>query len=253
MKPITIRSVVRCDRGLVRKINEDAVGVLPEQGLVVLADGMGGHSAGEVASRLAVKSITRMIGGGRTESLAAAIAFANSVILQAVERDVSLKGMATTVVVGRFTEGLVEYAHVGDSRLYLWRGEQLRQLTRDHSLVQEMVDEGLYPSLNDALKAGIRNNLLTRGVGIGEELKVESCQLAPCAGDLYLFCSDGLSNMLSDRRIGKMLAGYNGALETVADQLLNAALKRGGQDNISIVLVAADQIVEEQSAGSADV
>lgn len=249
MKTMTIRSVVRSDKGLVRKINEDSVAVLPGEGLVVLADGMGGHSAGEVASRLAVSAIIRLISTNPATSPATAIKFANHTIIEKIRADARLKGMATTAVAGRFCDWFVEYAHVGDSRLYLWRDSRLRQLTRDHSMIQEMVDEGFYASLAEARKKGVRNNLLTRGVGIGEDLSVESGSLKLCLGDIFLFCSDGLSNMLSDSLIGRALSRYSGELETVVDQLLGLALKRGGYDNISVVLV---EPIEGEQAKSAD-
>ena len=147
---------------------------------MALADGMGGHSAGEVASRLAVAAITRLISNHPTTSAATAIKFANHTIIEKIREDAGLKGMATTVVVGRFCDGSVEYAHVGDSRLYLWRDSHLQQLTRDHSMIQELVDEGLYASLEEARKDGVKNNLLTRGVGIGEDLSVDSGSLMLC-------------------------------------------------------------------------
>jgi len=243
---MTIRSVVRSDRGLVRKINEDAAAILSERGLVALADGMGGHSGGEVASRLAVDSIIRYIAGYPTASTAAAIEFANSAILDMARENADLKGMATTVVVGRFCDGEAEYAHVGDSRLYLWRDSQLMQLTRDHSMIQELVDQGLYTSLAEALKDGVKNNLLTRGVGISEDLSVDSGHLRLLPGDLFLFCTDGLSNMLSDKLIGRELSRYSGQLDTAAERLLGLALKRGGYDNISVALVELDQAGEER-------
>ncbi|MCP5406993.1 MAG: serine/threonine-protein phosphatase [Chromatiaceae bacterium] len=244
---MTIRSVVRSDKGLVREINEDSVGVLSEQGLVVLTDGMGGHCSGEVASRLAVAAITRLISSHPTASPATAIKFANHTILEKIREDAALNGMATTAVVGRFHDGVVEYAHVGDSRLYLWRDSRLRKLTRDHSMIQELVDEGVYASLAEARREGIRNNLLTRGVGIGDDLTVDSGSLTLHPGDRFLFCSDGLSNMLSDKLIGRLLATCSDSLESAADLLLGLALKRGGYDNISVALVESTE--PEQAEG----
>ncbi|MCP4284537.1 MAG: serine/threonine-protein phosphatase [Gammaproteobacteria bacterium] len=238
---MTIRSVVRTDKGLVRKNNEDSVGVLPGQGLVALADGMGGHSAGEVASSLAVETITQSITSNSTVSPAAAIELANSAILKMIQDNSTLQGMATTAVVGCFYDGIVDYAHVGDSRLYLWRGSELKQLTRDHSMIQALVDDGLYASLKDALKDGVKSNLLTRGVGIGEELLVDSGRLTLCPGDLYVFCTDGLSNMLPDGLIERVLSKYSGQIDAAADQLLGLALKRGGYDNISVALIEPTQ------------
>lgn len=237
MKPMTINSVVRSDRGLIRKNNEDSVGVLADEGLVVLADGMGGHRGGEVASTLAIESVVRLISIDNKISPAAAIDYANKAILKRSVDEPELKGMATTAVVGLFRDGLIDYAHVGDSRLYLWRDSRLTQLTRDHSMIQEMVDKGFYPSLEEARKDGIRNNLLTRGVGLGRQLEVDSGTLQLSPGDLFLFCSDGLSNMLSDALIGQALMRYAGRLEEAVDRLLGLALRRGGYDNISLALV----------------
>lgn len=247
---MTIRSVVRSDKGLVRKTNEDSVAVLPEQGLVVLADGMGGHCAGDVASRLAVAAVSRLISSHPGASPATAIRFANHTIIEKIREDPNLRGMATTALVGRFRDGAIEYAHVGDSRLYLWRDLQLRQLTRDHSMIQELVDEGLYASLAEARKDGVKNNLLTRGVGIGEELSVDSGSLKLCPGDLFLFCSDGLNNMVSDKQIERAFSECSGNLEAAVDRLLGLALKRGGYDNISLALVEA---AEGEQAKGADV
>lgn len=242
MKPMAINSVVRSDKGLIRQNNEDSVGILADEGLVVLADGMGGHSGGEVASTLAIESIVRLISIDHNISPATAIEYANKAILKRSDDDARLRGMATTVVVGRFRDGMIDYAHVGDSRLYLWRDAKLSQLTRDHSMIQEMVDEGLYSSLEEARRDGVRNNLLTRGVGLGRQLEVDSGGLQLCPSDLFLFCSDGLSNMLSDVLIGQTLARYAGRMEEAVDRLLGLALRRGGYDNISLALVEPESM-----------
>jgi len=232
----------------VRELNEDSLAVLPEYGVVVLADGMGGYNAGEVASQLAVETITThlMIALQTLSNSAprAAINSANGAIFDAVAADPGLEGMATTAVVGLFLEQTLYYAHAGDSRLYRLRNAELTQLTRDHSMIQELVDQGMFGSLREAGEAGVKKNVLTRGLGIDPQLQVEAASDRLQPGDLYLFCSDGLSNMISNQQIRETLLQPVDDLELLATRLLEQSLQGGGLDNISLVL-ARPRMVRE--------
>lgn len=230
------------DRGLVREVNEDSVATLPEFGLVILADGMGGYNAGDVASQLAVETIaTRLMqfyqSPGSDVSTVPAVEAANDAIFESVEQQPKLEGMATTVVLGIFHDGRVRYGHVGDSRIYRFRHGRLVRLTKDHSLAQELVDQGIFSSVDEALAAGVRNNILTRGLGVEPEVEIDEGSELVESGDLYLFCSDGLSNMIPDRQIEQVLRESEGNLPDATGRLLKLALENGGLDNVSAVLV----------------
>jgi protein phosphatase len=240
--------------GLVRKHNEDYLFCRPEQGVLVLADGMGGHNAGEVASRVAVEAAAASLCQTQEadtmddlESLLAvadAVDRANSEVFNSVEKDPSLKGMGTTLVLALFRESHIFLAHVGDSRLYRFRGGRLRALTRDHSLVQELIDNGLFDTKEEAKEAGIGDNVLTRSIGIDPfvESDVGDHELVP--GDLFLMCSDGLCGRVEDARIEALLhADFD--LEEMASSLEKAALDAGGRDNISLILA---RVREEEEA-----
>lgn len=241
MKPMPIRVASFSHCGRVREINEDAVSTLPEQGVVILADGMGGYNAGEVASRLAADTIgdhlrraLPHVNGASV--LAPAVAAANRALLRAVEQAPDLQGMATTVVAGLFRDGRLDYAHVGDSRIYRFRDGRLQQLTRDHSMIQELVDQGLFDSVEEARAAGVKNNVLMRGLGIEPEVEVDEGTVPAQADDLFLFCSDGLSNMVGDDEMQETLARLAGDLEQAGAELQRRALEHGGLDNVSLVL-----------------
>ncbi len=230
------------DKGLVREVNEDSVATLPEFGLVILADGMGGYNAGDVASQLAVETIaTRLMQYFHSQdpelSAVPAVAAANDAIFESVEQQPRLEGMATTVVLGMFHDGQVRYGHVGDSRIYRFRNGLLERLTKDHSLVQELVDQGIFGSVEEAQAAGVGNNILTRGLGVDPEVEIDEGSEVVQPGDLYLFCSDGLSNMISDQQIEQLLGESHRDLHNAAGQLLQLALENGGLDNVSAVLV----------------
>lgn len=239
-----ISSVTRSDQGRVREINEDNVAVLEEHGLVVLADGMGGYNAGEVASQLAVETISARLlplyMGGAVPSAAqmrAAVEAANAEIIAAVQAEPAYEGMATTVVVALFGDHQLHYGHVGDSRLYRLRDGALEQLTRDHSMVQALVDEGMFDSIEEALDAGVKGNILIRGLGIQEDVEVDVASETVASGDLYLACSDGLSNMVSRQAMLSILLESAGDLQHAADRLMQVALDNGGLDNVSLALV----------------
>jgi protein phosphatase len=232
------------DTGRVRSHNEDAVAIVPACGLAVVADGMGGYAAGEVASDIAVSVIRDVVeqrflrgpvaADAMWEVLVDAALEANEAILAAAVDEPSLRGMGATLVAGLFHEDRVAIAHAGDSRAYRLRDGVLMQLTRDHSVVQEQMDAGLL-SVEEARHSRIRN-LVTRALGVDVELTVEAHEHRVEEGDLYLFCSDGLHDMLSDEEIAELLVpGVE--LEELCRGLIGAANEAGGADNVSVVAV----------------
>jgi len=206
---------------------------------------MGGYNAGEVASRLAVDTIGSYIRDdalppARQPILVPAVAAANQALFRAVEISPELEGMATTVVAGLFLEGRLYYAHVGDSRIYRIRDGRMSQLTRDHSMIQELVDQGMFESVDEARAAGVKNNVLMRGLGIEPLVQVDEAVIDVQTGDLFLFCSDGLSNMVSEQEMAGIFAVTEMDIQQMGEQLLQRALENGGLDNVSLVLVRSD-------------
>jgi protein phosphatase len=240
------------DTGRMRAENEDAIGVHPQAGLAVLADGMGGHAAGEVASRMAIDMITRHFAEtflrdlerrktGHLSDAALevnavydAVALANSAIHEMARTRPECAGMGSTLVVAIFYEDKVCVGHVGDSRLYRYRDGELVQLTEDHSVVQELVSRGLL-TLEEA-HATVGKNLVTRALGVEPTVEPDVDEKTSEEADIYLLCSDGLNDMLTDDDIGRILAEHGADLETAAKQLVASANERGGADNISVIL-----------------
>ncbi|MFM2152694.1 MAG: hypothetical protein RL199_1129 [Pseudomonadota bacterium] len=232
------------DVGRRREHNEDSLFVDGEARLWVVADGMGGHAAGETASRLTVDALARVLCSEQAvavpaveevpaAAMARAIAVANEAVLSAARRDRRLAGMGTTVV-GLLARGAEAFiGHVGDSRAYLLRSGTLALLTEDHSLVQEQVRAGvLTPEL---ARVSPYRNVITRSVGMEEEVEVDLARLTPCAGDRLLLCSDGLNGMLEDAEIGALLGA--GTIDEAARLLVDRANAAGGDDNITVVIV----------------
>ncbi len=246
-------AVVRTDKGLVRSGNEDAFSLLPEHGIVVLADGMGGHKAGEIASQIAVQDISDILVSGLNQvndGLAAAqcllqqaLMQANQAIFNKAEQSVEHRGMGTTVVAGLFIKGRLFYAHVGDSRLYLLRDGRLLSLTSDHTLLQSLLNNGVFESQREARLAGVSSSKLIRAVGLFSEVDIDSADIELKAGDVYLFCSDGLTDMVTDGMISAVIQEGLLNLPHAVDLLLELALRQGGTDNISLVLARPDQSV----------
>lgn len=225
------------DAGRVREHNEDAIAWNAEQGWAVLADGMGGHQSGEVASAIAIEVIGEQLqaaeGAEKAAVLEAAVASANSAIHQQATVQPRLHTMGTTVVAVALDENHLYCAHVGDSRLYRLRGGELQQLTRDHSLVQELLDEGMIDA--EQARTSEQKNLITRALGLEATVEVALSEAEVGAGDSYLLCSDGLSDRLRDEEIATLLAGD--ALPEAAGNLINAANEHGGEDNISVIVI----------------
>ena len=235
------------DRGRVRRNNEDAVVFDAPTGLCLLADGMGGYNAGEVASGMAVAFINLELGRWLSESQHATarevrrsmeicVENANHSIFNAACTNHDYEGMGTTLVAGIFQNGRLILGHIGDSRCYRLRGQAFQQITKDHSLLQEQIDAGLITP-EQALTSP-HKNLITRALGVEEAVLVEINEHRVELGDVYLMCSDGLSDMVSDAAMAAILGGP-GTLPRKALQLVAAANEGGGRDNISVVLVQA--------------
>lgn len=238
--------------GMVRSHNEDSVACESACGLAVLADGMGGYNAGEVASGIAASVVTTEVSYSLQNAspvgldeetgdeygvllLRDNIQRANAAIFYAAQSQPQYAGMGTTIVAGLFYDNRVAVAHVGDSRLYRLRGETLEPITRDHSLLQEQIESGVI-SEEDA-RLSKNKNLVTRAVGIdakvASEIHVHNVQV----GDVYLFCSDGLNDMVEDEDIQSALYAMQGNLPLAAEQLIQMANDNGGRDNVSVILV----------------
>lgn len=236
------------DEGLVRDHNEDYISWALETGLVLLADGMGGHNAGEVASALAVTSISDALEEVLSpeiknacdidfkEAVHEAVIYANNEINLHAKTHPECTGMGTTIVMALFHNKSVILASVGDSRIYRFRKGELKQVTTDHSLVQEMIDNG-YMSEEEALNSTNRN-LITRALGIAEDVNVDVVEHEIEKDDIYLLCSDGLSDMISDEQIFSSLVKTRENLERASEELVALAKEHGGHDNVSVILVA---------------
>lgn len=240
------------DVGRKRKHNEDAYLLDAERGLFVVADGMGGHAAGEVASRLTVESIQEFIAGTEDDHdntwpfgynnrysvdgnrLSTAVERANEKVMRAVVNRPELKGMGTTVVAALFDEKRATLVHVGDSRAYLLREAELRRLTDDHSWVQEQVNAGILSE--DEARSHPLKNVVTRALGGGAHVAVDLIEIPVGGGDRFLLCSDGLTGMVSDEEITSALASSR-SLEEIVHGLIDLANDRGGVDNITAIVV----------------
>jgi len=247
-----IMEIVRLtDVGLLRDHNEDAVAGDVESGLLVLADGMGGYQAGEVASEIAVLTIVAELkesladfrsgrvdvaSGMQVESLLVrdAVAKANVDIYHVSQTQPQCAGMGTTLVVALFTNDRVLVGHIGDSRMYRFRAGELRQLTEDHSLLQEQINFGLITP--EQAKYSNNKNLVTRALGVDPAVELELHEYPVLPGDIYLICSDGLTDLVEDEVIRLTLATLNANLELAAKQLVQLANDNGGNDNISVIL-----------------
>ena len=238
--------------GMVRSHNEDSIAADSEIGLAVLADGMGGYNAGEVASGIAVELIrtelkkaiaerkARDVNGTNVESLLAEHAErANAAIYQAAQSQPQYSGMGTTLVVAMWHDNKMSVGHIGDSRLYRLRGETLEQITRDHSLLQEQIDSGMIT--REQARHSQNKNLVTRAVGIDPQVEAEVHTYDVEQGDIYLLCSDGLSDMVSDEDIQLTLNSLSANLDLAARQLVQQANDNGGRDNVSVILVRVNR------------
>ncbi len=239
------------DTGRVREHNEDAIGSDPDIGLMVLADGMGGYNAGEVASGIAVQIVTELAADGANREerndidphsglmrqsivLRDAVYRANKIIFQTAQSQTHCEGMGTTIVACMFYDDKVSIAHVGDSRAYRLRGENLDQMTLDHSLLQELVDRGFYSE--EEAQRSTNRNYVTRALGVEPTVEVEVHEHDVLPDDIYLLCSDGLPDMVEDDDIHLTISTFNASLDVVGQQLIDLANDHGGRDNVSVML-----------------
>jgi serine/threonine protein phosphatase PrpC len=247
----------RSDVGRKRKGNEDSLFLNPDHRLYVVADGMGGHAAGEVASRVAVDAINEFVTltGGNQEitwpfglddsisyegnRLKTAIRQANRKVLEATRESAEYEGMATTVAAVLVDGDVANLAHVGDSRIYLWSGERILLLTSDHSWVNEQIQSGII-SPEQARSHPLRN-VVTRALGGRADLVVDVQSRQMAAGDVLLLCSDGLTTMIGDEDIARILGEAGGDIARAATTLVAEANERGGEDNITVVLLKFEE------------
>jgi protein phosphatase len=246
------RTVGVSDTGRIREHNEDTIGTDGDIGLVVLADGMGGYKAGEVASGIAVRTLMGLLKGAVDREdlslhdeqaglsrpgilLRDSIQRANKLIYQTAKTQAHCDGMGTTVVAGLFFDDKLTIAHVGDSRLYRFRTGRLEQVTKDHSLLQELISRGFYTP-EEAQRAAAKN-YVTRALGVESTVDVEVTEVPVQKDDLFLLCSDGLSDMVEDDDIQLTINTFGANLETLAKQLVLLSNDNGGRDNVSVVLV----------------
>lgn len=253
------------DPGRIRKNNEDSYWVDQDLGLMIVADGMGGHAAGEVASQIAVEVVREQVKltqkTGRIPSvgkkpeqlsnnaylLSASVNMANEMIFSAAQKNLEKKGMGTTLVAVLVNKDLFSVAHVGDSRLYLYRNNALHQVTRDHSLVEENVSRGLM-TREEAEQSDIKN-VLTRALGIGEEVDIDIQDYAFQKDDVFMLCTDGLCKMVADAEVEKALKNLSNPTE-MCHNLIGLANERGGRDNVTVVcgVVSESGIMERISS-----
>jgi protein phosphatase len=246
--------------GLVRPLNEDAIGADPRCGLFVLADGLGGYNAGEVASVMAISSVldrlSSALDASRTEegvftpdeAIYDTIAEINANIYNAALNSAAFEGMATTLVVGWFLGGRLWVTHTGDSRLYRYRHSQLEQLTRDHSFSQELLDAGMVTEAEARMLPA--KNLVTRALGASADIEPEISDVDVEAGDVILLCSDGLTEMVGSYEIEGLLSISEDNLHETARRLVDLANEAGGRDNVSVIVVRVSSAADAPSPES---
>lgn len=241
----------KTDVGRLREHNEDSIAWDADLGLVLLADGMGGHNAGEVASALAVDTVLGVLRTAlpaaentvdRSALLRDAVEDANSAIFNQSREKPECAGMGTTLVGALFSDSSMILAHVGDSRIYRLRDNELAQITTDHSLLEELVQNG-YLTKEEA-ELSVNKNLITRALGIEADVDADIDEQGVMADDIYLLCSDGLSDLVNDEDIASILKDRSRDLDTAAASLVFAANAKGGTDNISVILVHVSPLGE---------
>ncbi len=241
------------DPGCTRAKNEDCITWDSKLGLAILADGMGGANAGEVAGQITAETVLKEVREGLENQpydlavvdenathnraslmLRNALQKANSVVLRIAHDQPECSGMGTTALTVLFYDNRISVGHVGDSRLYLLRNGQLTQLTEDHTVLQELLNTGIYSK--EVVKQTVNKNIVTRAVGVAAELNIDLLEQPTLPGDLFLMCSDGLSDLVSDDEIQELLAAEN-KRNAIAKNLVDLAIKKGGSDNISVILI----------------
>lgn len=243
----------KTDVGLKREHNEDNILVADDMGLFAVADGMGGHAAGEVASEAAIESLREFVHQVREDEnitwpfgtrddltihenlLYSGISLANRKVCSLAEENAAFGGMGTTIAVLYLAEGKAHVSHVGDSRVYLYRDGELSGLTQDHSWVNEQVQRSIITE--EEARTHRWRNVITRALGNRDEVEIDIAQVEVRSGDLFLLCSDGLTSMIDDQAIEGALAGDNGELSKTCEKLVALANEAGGLDNISVVII----------------
>lgn len=250
-----VATALLTDMGRVRNNNEDAIAEDQEIGLLVLADGMGGYNAGEIASGIAIATITdtarrewKKLKHGEIDPdsgysveammLRKAVEAAHNTIYQVSQSQPQCAGMGTTIVTCLLHDDRISIAYVGDSRLYRYRQKGLDQITRDHSLIEELIARGHY-TREEATKL-VRKNIVTRALGVEPEVTVDLIEDVVEVGDVLLVCSDGLTDMVKDETISLTLGKHADNLELAAKKLVGQALENGGKDNVSVILARID-------------
>ena len=246
-----LRAAARSDVGLRRTANEDAYALSPRLGLYLVADGMGGHVAGQLASQLAanrtVEALRKVAGADAslTEKLRYCVAAANHKIFATAQSKPEVAGMGTTLVALLAGAGHIALAHVGDSRAYLVRGGRIRQLTDDHSLVAELVRRReVTPS---AARGHPQRHVLTRALGVRRQVEADLAELTPMAGDLVVLCSDGLTGHVQDAEIAAIVA-QEPDLAASCERLIDLANSRGGEDNVTVAIVHCEENASAEEA-----
>lgn len=251
--PLTVIAAGKTDVGRRRQHNEDAFASVVEHGLFVVADGMGGHAAGEIASEKTIETMTEFVSSfdetpdftwpfgiekglnPQANLLVNAIKLANRTICSMALEQPEYSGMGTTVVGARVEDNMATVAHVGDSRLYLLRDGELKQMTQDHSWVQEQIQQNLLTE--DEAKTHRWRNVITRALGNRFEVEVDSESFEVQSGDILLVCTDGLSGPVPEKEITKILLDSGTDAEAACDALIKEANRRGGPDNITAIVV----------------
>jgi serine/threonine protein phosphatase PrpC len=246
--------VCQTDVGQVRDHNEDYISYDADLGFSVLADGMGGLNAGEVASSMSVHLLMddlKTLKSGKStleaeldsDALGVPLSCrmvrhlverANSAVFHVSQTQPQCRGMGTTIVVGMYEDNNLIVGHIGDSRVYRFRGSNLEQITRDHSYVQELIDKGLFTK--EQARASDKKNVVTRALGVGPIVEVEVHEYPVKVGDIYLMCSDGLTDLVADEDIETTFRESKGNMNEIAGHLVNLANASGGKDNISVIL-----------------
>ncbi len=234
------------DIGNIRELNEDTYGVLEDRhfNLFIICDGMGGHNAGEVASKMAKDTILAVMrnnpdGESHIESLVSAIKEANRNIFERSSSERTMSGMGTTVTTAVSYDGKLDIAHVGDSSLFIIRDSEIRKITKDHSYVQELVDAGKIKQ-NDA-KHHPNKNIITRAVGTNAEVAVDTFRLETKKDDIFILCTDGLTDYLSDEEILNEVTSHENKRDSILT-LADIAKDRGGKDNITLVIFGGEAL-----------
>jgi serine/threonine protein phosphatase PrpC len=234
--------------GMRREYNQDHIGFDQELGIAVLADGMGGHKAGEIAAHMTVKFVLEKLqklvlqktsvsitGSQLLEFVSTTISSSNAEIFRTQQEQEAYKGMGTTIVATLVIGSHIYVGHVGDSRLYLYRNRKVKRLTKDHSVVQDLIDRGFYTE-REAREANV-GHVVTRAMGTKSAVDVDTAEVPRLPYDLLMLCSDGLTDMISDWQIAETIAENITDLDLAAKKLIALANQNGGKDNISVILM----------------